>query len=245
MKNGNLQHLILPNWNVPKQVKAFSTTRVGGVSSTPFDSLNLALHVNDKPDDVLCNRAMLPVPETPFWLNQVHGQCVIEHPSECNFVPDADGSYSTASNRVCAIMTADCLPILISDDDGTFVAAVHAGWRGLAQNILTQAVNKFDGQPERLNIWIGPGIGADVFEVGEDVKAAFPECKSAFSIAHQSGKYFADLAAIAEYQLRKVGVQKVTVSEFCTYSQSNLFFSYRRDGTTGRMGTFIWLEPQL
>lgn len=239
------EQYIIPNWPAPENVQAFCSSRKGGVSKPPFDSFNLGLHVGDNPSDVLINRNQLPVPNVPYWLNQTHSVDVVEAISAGNGdIVSADGSYTSAINRVCVVMTADCLPILLCNKSGTQVFAVHAGWRGLVDGIIANAVAKFASTPCEYMAWIGPGISQQAFEVGEDVLPQFENYEFAIrpsSTDRPVKKYNIDLVAIANDQLQQAGVAKVFGGNFCTYNQSAEFFSYRRDGKTGRMVTAIWL----
>ena len=238
-------NLITPNWPAPQHIKAFSTIRHGGVSSTAYESLNLGAHVGDDVEAVTANRALLPVPTSPCWLNQVHGTNIVEF-SESGPVPlEADGSFSTRSQQVCVVMTADCLPVLLTDSDGSFVAAIHCGWKGLANGIL----EKFLVRKENLNhvmVWLGPAIGPNAFEVGIDVFDAFPKEQVAFKAISgkniSNKKYLANIFQIATMKLQKLGVGQIYSEQQCTFLNSEQFFSYRRDGNTGRMATCIWIE---
>jgi YfiH family protein len=239
--------LLSPDWPVPAQVKAYVTTRQGGVSRPPYEQLNLALHVGDEPSAVAQNRALLGqacgLPGEPFWLQQVHGCAVADAASDrpgC----EADAVFSRTPGQVCAVLTADCLPLLISDRAGTQVAAVHAGWRGLAGGVVESAVSRFRGGPQELLVWLGPAIGPRAFEVGDDVYEAFVgQCRDdaeAFQ-RNAQGRWLADIYALARQRLARLGVGYVGGGEYCTWSQDSLFYSYRRDGVTGRMASLIWL----
>jgi YfiH family protein len=242
------------NWPAPKNVKALQTTRLGGVSVSPYSSLNLGAHVQDDPMAVAKNRQLLSpyLPSQPVWVNQVHGVDVIDAAtSTC--VQNADASFTTKANVVCVTMTADCLPVLLCDKKGTVVAAVHAGWRGLCDGVIEAAVNKMQVSPSDILVWLGPAIGPDAFEVGIDVREQFIEKDSqaalAFkSINHQDSndKWLCNLYLIAQQRLNNIGVTQVygaSVNEdFCTYTDEARFFSFRRDNVTGRMASMIWLE---
>ena len=238
-------NLITPNWSVPQSIKAFSTTRKGGNSSKPYDSLNLGGHVGDDVESVKANRALLPVPLAPCWLNQVHSTETIEF-AETIFAPlTADGCFSNRPQQVCVVMTADCLPVLLTDSEGSFVAAIHCGWKGMANGIL----EKFLKTRKNLNgviAWLGPAIGPNAFEVDKDVLAVFPEEREAFQSIVNKGisqkKYQANIFQIATMKLQRLGVSQIYSEQQCTFSDSENFFSYRRDGTTGRMASFIWIE---
>ena len=240
--------MIIPNWPAPKHVKAFSSTRIGGFSHGAYQGLNLGQHVGDDSLLVDKNRASLvmqaDMPNAPIWLNQTHSTHVAVVNQPLTTVLDADGIFTASSGVVCSAMTADCLPVLLTDRQGTQVAAVHAGWRGLANGILEQAVSEFSGE---VMAWLGPAIGATAFEVGEDVRQAFihshPNADNAFTPLLKEGKYLANMSLLATLRLQKMGVTQVFDSGLCTYSDPNLFYSYRRDGVTGRQASFIWLEP--
>ncbi|GMQ45570.1 peptidoglycan editing factor PgeF [Vibrio sp. 10N] len=236
-----------PNWTAAPNVSAVTTTREGGVSNAPFLGLNLGMHVGDIPADVEANRRQLAslanMPSNPVWLNQTHSTVVAQLEAPTDAVLDADASFTTVPGVVLSAMTADCLPILLAAKDGSAVSAVHAGWRGLADGIVENAVSLFDSP---LQAWVGPAIGFDCFEVGEDVREAFctnhPEYAIAFKSHPSSGKWLADLALIAELKLKALGVDSVAQSGLCTFQDPTRFFSYRRDGQTGRMASFIWIK---
>lgn len=239
--------LIVPDWPAPPNVHACVTTRNGGVSEGPFASLNLAAHVGDDPERVQENRmllrAALGFESEPGWLNQVHGTRVVRAGS----VPagaEADAALAESPRVVCSVLTADCLPVLFCNDIGTVVAAAHAGWRGLAAGILEQTIAAMGLPPRRLLAWLGPAIGPGAFEVGPEVRARFMADRPQAGAAFQAGagdRYLADLYLLARQQLETAGVAHVFGGEFCTYSEPELFFSYRRDGVCGRMASMIWL----
>lgn len=239
--------MIIPNWPAAKHIKAFSSTRRDGFSVGVYRGLNLGTHVGDDKTTVAKNRDWLvqesSMPSAPVWLNQTHSTVVVEIDSPTEHVLDADGVFTNKPSVVCSAMTADCLPVLLTNIQGTQVAAVHAGWRGLANGIVENAVAKFDGE---VMAWIGPAIGAKVFEVGQDVVEAFTKVDSqaedAFSPLPQQGKWLADMNLLVTQRLRRVGVEQIYYSNLCTYADSDLFYSYRRDGVTGRQATFIWIE---
>ncbi|MFA0158693.1 peptidoglycan editing factor PgeF [Vibrio sp. 10N.261.46.A3] len=244
--------MIIPNWNAPKNVKAFASTRFDGFSTGAYQGLNLGTHVGDDASLVENNRAWLKqhanMPAAPVWLNQTHSTDVVTvlHPTAD--ILDADGAFTTAKGVVCSAMTADCLPVILTDTKGTQVAAVHAGWRGLAGGILENAVAKFSnlGSDNKIIAWLGPSIGKQAFEVGDDVLEAFvrfdPQAKLAFEAKAEPGKWLANMSQLATQRLNKVGVTSVTDSNLCTFADADAFYSYRRDGITGRQATFIWLE---
>ena len=238
---------IYPDWTAPSEVKACCTTRVGGVSRGDWASLNLADHVEDDPADVACNRQrlqrFLQLPSEPQWLRQVHGTAVKRRGAmlEC-----ADACFEDRRGAVCVVLTADCLPVLLCNTSGTRVAAVHAGWRGLLAGVLEQAVAAFGEDPAQLLAWMGPAIGPDVFEVGDEVHVAFVDedpASEAHFVAHGAGHWLADLYGLASFRLHRCGIERVSGGGFCTFSMPQRFFSYRRDGITGRMASLIWLQP--
>ncbi|MGR9085857.1 MAG: peptidoglycan editing factor PgeF [Gammaproteobacteria bacterium] len=238
--------LIEPDWPAPENIRAASTTRTGGVSTGAYSSLNTALHVGDDRDRVLRNRqiikTLLDLPSEPAWLEQVHGARVVKAAAG-NSRKQADASYTDESGIVCAVMTADCLPLLLCADDGSQVAAVHAGWRGLLAGVIGNAVDTFDGKG--VMVWLGPAIGPDSFEVGSEVRDAFLEANEAMSLAFKpsvSGKWLADIYRLARIALADRGVTRVYGGSFCTVTDSDRFYSYRRETTTGRMATLIWRE---
>ena len=237
---------LTPDWPVPPSVRALSTWRGGGVSGGAFASLNLGDHVGDDPGAVARNRRALQdaarLPAEPVWLRQVHGTRVVDLGAG---VPDAPADAAIARRRgqVAAILTADCLPVLIATEDGEAVAAAHAGWRGLAAGVLEATVRALGVPPRRLIAWIGPGIGRKHYEVGPEVRAAFegPGAEPAFR-PNARGRYFADLPALARARLEALGIEQVGVTADCTYSDANRYFSHRRDGHCGRQATLIWLD---
>jgi len=244
---GQLEHCIIPDWPAPFNVKALQTTRNGGVSVAPRDSLNLGDHVGDVPLAVARNRMLLAplLPSEPVWLKQVHGTVVIDTEVAGCGAPQADACISRHRGAVCVVMTADCLPVLLCDEQGSVVAAVHAGWRGLCDGVIEQAVRAMNVSPQMLMAWLGPAIGPHAFEVGNEVRDAFiarqPQAAAAF-LPGMPGKWLADLYQLARLRLDALGVTRIYGGGWCTYNERERFFSYRRDGVTGRMGTFIWLE---
>ena len=248
---------IKPDWPAPSRVRAYSTTREGGVGSGVYASLNLGDHVGDAPDRVARNRAILrehlKLPSEPLWLRQVHG-CTLagEDSPICGGARtrvgcEADGALSSEPGVVCVVMTADCLPVLLCDDRGTRVAAVHAGWRGLASGILERAIAAMRIPSERILVWLGPAIGPDAFEVGPEVRDRFldadPQSIGAFRPS-SDGRLLADLAGLARRRLARLGVTGIYGGGYCTHSDPGRFFSYRRDGVTGRMASLIWLDAE-
>lgn len=244
----SIGHYIIPDWPAPSTVRAAVTTRQQGVSRSPYDSFNLATHVGDQPESVASNRNLLRqqlhLPDEPLWLNQVHGQCIAHHDGTAN-EPEADGSYSDQVGQVCVVMTADCLPVLLCNQAGTEVAAVHAGWRGLAGGVIADAVHSFASPPGELLAWLGPAIGPEKFEVGQEVYEAFvttnPAAADGFRAVDES-HWLADLYYLARLQLNQLGVSHVSGGDHCTMTDTERFYSFRRDGVTGRMAALIWLE---
>lgn len=241
---------IVPQWPAPARVRAIVTTRKGGVSQGRYASLNLATHVGDDPEVVAANRALLRsrIPAEPVWLEQVHGTNIVMAESapgvQC-LPPVADGAWTRQPGVVCAVMTADCLPVLFCDDAGSVVAAAHAGWRGLCAGILERTVEAMRVAPARIQAWLGPAIGPGAFEVGADVRSAFlqhdAESAAAFVAGKEPGKWLADLYLLAKIRLACAGVIDVFGGGLCTYTDAERFYSYRRDGATGRMASLIWL----
>lgn len=240
--------LLRPDWPAPARVRAAVTTRAGGISSGPYDSLNLGVHVGDDFNHVLQNRArlrrVLQLSSEPVWLKQVHGTVVARLPATPD-VLEADACCASDAGEVCAILTADCLPVLFCDDAGTVVAAAHAGWRGLLAGVLENTVRAMNCPADRVMAWLGPAIGPQAFEVGSEVREAFitrdPMAAQAF-VQGRPGKYFADIFLLARQRLQHCGVGRVYGGECCTVSDPLRFYSYRRDGVTGRMASLIWLD---
>ena len=237
--------LIIPDWPAPANVKAIQTTRKGGFSVAPYDSFNLGAHVQDDPLVVTKNRQLLSqyLPSEPVWLNQVHGVEVLNAATSL-CVQDADASFSQNKNVVCVTMTADCLPVLLCNKQGTAVAAIHAGWRSLCDGVIEATIKSLGQASEDLMAWLGPAIGPKAFEVGSEVRAAFVaqdvQAEQAFSPV--ADKWLGDLYLIARQRLNKQGVTQVYGGGECTFSNPSQYFSFRRDGVTGRMATLIWFE---
>ena len=237
--------MILPDWPAPPNVKSLMTTREGGVSCTPWASLNLGDHVGDDPAHVAANRARLRemLPAEPGWLRQVHSDRVVDLGRDANL--EADASFTREKGRVCAVLTADCLPVLFCDRAGSVVAAAHAGWRGLAGGVLEATVAAMQVDPGELLAWMGAAIGPAAFEVGDEVRAAFvgrhAATAAAFVPQPAPGKWLADIYQLARIRLESVGVRAVYGGGRCTFGEPDSFFSYRRDGVTGRMASLIWL----
>jgi len=256
----------------PKGVFSFQTNRLGGFSKPPYNEFNLATHVADQPDSVAANRAMLlsHLPSAPLWLNQVHGVDGIELTKDSHHLyghaaPRADAVYTQAANLVCAVLTADCLPILIAREDGQQVGAAHAGWRGLAAGVLERTVQNMlraapDGAEQTWYFWLGPAIGPSAFEVGRDVFDAFTQSapgaaeglgtenlKAFEPVPGQPGKWHADLRLLCENRIRGLAASngpladsRIAGDSRCTYQASSQYFSYRREGQTGRMASLIY-----
>ena len=240
--------LIVPDWPAPEQVCAASTTRHGGISQAPFDSFNLALHTGDDRADVLANRqsllTLLQLSQQPAWLNQIHG-CTVVNAAEITQPVAADAAYAVHPEQACVIMTADCLPILLCNRAGTVVAAIHAGWRGLAQEIIAACVTRLPCSADDLLAWLGPAIGPTAFEVGPEVRAAFLDLDDAHARAFKAGRedrWLADIYALAKQQLQQLGVTAIYGGAWCTWCDKEQFFSYRRDRITGRMASVIYLR---
>ncbi|WP_158784122.1 purine nucleoside phosphorylase YfiH [Pantoea sp. BAV 3049] len=239
--------LIIPQWSVPASVRACSTTRLAGVSHAPWDSLNLGAHVGDNPQDVQTNRESLvrlaEMPAMPVWLEQVHGVRVLHLTGEEPDSLQADAAYTRERGVVCAAMTADCLPVLFSSLDGKEVAAAHAGWRGLCSGVLEATLDAFIAPAEEIVAWLGPAIGPEAFEVGPEVRNAFLAQDLITDAAFRpvGEKYYADIWQLARNCLTRRGVRHITGGGLCTVSAREQFFSFRRDGVTGRMASLIWL----
>jgi polyphenol oxidase len=248
---------IAPQWNAPARVRAISTTRRGGFSAAPWNSMNLGASCGDEVSAILRNRALLRscLPADPVWLRQEHGTRVFCHPATGIAAPTsaailaaaeivADAQLATRPGQVCAVLSADCLPVLFCNRAGTRVAAAHAGWRGLLAGVLEQTVQSLGCAPDALLAWLGPAIGPDAFVVGDEVRTAFvagnEEASMAF--APQGERWLCDLYALARQRLARVGVGEISGGGYCTYGEPERFFSYRRDKVTGRMATLVWLD---
>ena len=249
------QTYIQPDWPAPNNVKAFTSCRSGGFSLPPYDSFNLAQHVGDDQKLVEKNRQLLPNYQNFTWLNQTHSNICIDLDINDGAGLQADACLSIKKNQVCAVMTADCLPVLLCDQQGTCVAAVHAGWRGLADGVIENTVSKMPAKPKQLIAWMGPAISQRHFEVGEEIKETFIDYPQAFRQNKETAedKYFADLYYIAKQKMMKLGITQIFGGEYCTYQQDELFFSHRRVthqaangiipiATTGRIVNAIYLD---
>lgn len=254
-------NFIFPQWPAPDNVRSLITTRTGGVSQSPFASFNLAGHVGDQPENVNANRRVLlnKIGHPISWIHQVHGCDVVMLNSGDSLRGDgqydADAVTTTTPGIVCAIQTADCLPMLICNREGSQVAAVHAGWRGLAAGIIGRAVNQFTAPAADLMAYLGPAISQPFFQVGEDVVEVFLQSEKRKNLAEPvsdsfkkdsraEGKYLADLYRLAKSELNGLGISAVFGGTYCTYAQSDQFYSFRRDGVTGRMASLIWLAGE-
>ena len=239
-----------PQWDVPARVRALVTTRAGGVSQPPWDSFNLGLRAGEEAATVQANRAVLRkhLPSEPAWLHQVHGMTVVDAADVAHSGSEAqaDASFTGHAGVVCAVLVADCMPVLLADRDGTCVGVAHAGWRGMSGGVIESLLERMSVDPARLSAWLGPAIGPQHFEVGEDVRTAFTlgdaEAAAAFvPYPGRPGKWLCNLEWLARRRLTQAGVSRVFGGGMCTVSEQR-FYSYRRDRITGRMGAFIWLD---
>ena len=243
--------VLRPDWPAPDSVHGGCTTRLGGVSRVPYAGLNLGRSGGDDPAAVSENRrrafAALQAPAEPHWIFQVHGTEVVRAPFAA-ITPPADACFTTQPGVVCAVQAADCLPVLFCDEAGSVVAAAHAGWRGLAAGVLEATVAALPVASNTVLAWLGPAIGPEAFEVGDEVRAAFLQVDAAaadcFRSAPQSGKHYADLFALARQRLARAGVARVYGGGLSTHAEPERFYSFRRDGVTGRMAAMIWLQPR-
>ncbi len=238
--------VIAPDWPAPACVRAYATTRRGGCSGRDHASLNLSIRVGDDADAVAANRARLmqalALPHAPRWLQQVHGTRVVDESAPEG--SQADGRYSLQTGAICAVQTADCLPVLLCDERGESVAALHAGWRGLAAGVLEAGVRALPVPPPRLLAWLGPAIGSAAFEVGREVRETFLAADAGAHACFTSGResrWQADLYGLARRRLRQAGVDRIYGGHYCTHTQSDWFYSYRRQTVCGRMASLIWL----
>jgi YfiH family protein len=246
MKN-NLQ-FIPAHWPAPKNVRAITTIRAGGLSVGAYESFNLGDHVGDDPESVRRNRALLrgalKLSSEPVWMKQVHGVNVV-NAAQANAGVTADGAWTDRHGIVCAVLTADCLPVFLCDKNGTKVALLHAGWRGLAAGVIEAGVQALAMPGDELLAYLGPAIGPGSYEVGDEVREAFEHQSPAAAMAflpRGSGRWLADLYELAEWRLRALGVTKITFDDRCTCRERDSFFSYRRDGVCGRMASLTWIE---
>ncbi|MES2538293.1 MAG: peptidoglycan editing factor PgeF [Pseudomonadota bacterium] len=248
--------IIVPDWpGAPDNIGALSTLRAGGASEAPYGDgaggtgLNLGTHVGDRAGHVQQNRALLQtlLPAQPVWITQVHGSDVIDA-AGVKGVPEADASFTSGRGVVCVIQTADCLPVLFCDVQGRVVGAAHAGWRGLAGGVLDNTLGRMrDAGAGEIMAWLGPAIGPSCFEVGDEVLTAFvtrdEQTRTAFKpFPGRPGKYLADIYQLARIKLANAGVRRIAGGDFCTVTDERRFYSYRRDGVTGRMASLIWIK---
>jgi len=238
--------IIKPDWPVAKHIHAFTSTRLGGVSQGIYHGLNLAHHVDDEPDAVQANRDLLQqqfhLPHTVKWLQQIHSTQAIAADTIENGTK-ADALYTNKANTICAVLTADCLPILVCNKQGDKIAAIHAGWRGLASGIIQTTLEKLAEPADHLLLWFGPAIGARHYQVGQDFYDTFlsisPMMQQAFKQTSPT-HWHADIYALAKLQCEQLGIKHIYGGEHCTFADSTHFYSHRRDGTTGRMASLIW-----
>ncbi len=244
--------LIAVNWPAPAHIHAFSTTRQGGYSDGPYRGLNLGLHVQDQPAVAAENRrllsAALALPESLCWLTQTHSTRLLKLAADSLSGQEGDASWTVLNKQPCVVMTADCLPLLVTDQQGSFVCAIHAGWRGLCDGIIEKSLLAICAElqiaAQQLLVWLGPCIGREAFVVGTEVRAQFVEqdAQAAAAFTPYQGRYLADLQQLARLRLQAIDVTQITASEHCTFSEPELFYSYRRDGQTGRMASLIWID---
>ena len=242
----NGKHWLKPDWPVPANVHAAATFRTGGFSQNFYASFNLAQHVGDEPAAVAKNRLLLrealDLPSEPAWLSQIHSSIAVEAFPGMPLI-EADASYSAHPGIVCVVMTADCLPVLLCSSDGMEIAAIHAGWRGLLAGIIDNTV--FAMQTRKLYAWFGPAIGPGCFEVGGEVRSAFVARSQDFEscfIQCSENKWLADIYQLARFNLAQLGITQTYGGGFCTFTDQEKFYSYRRDKNTGRMATLIWRD---
>jgi YfiH family protein len=246
---------MLPQWPAPKSVRAACTLRTGGVSLGPYASLNVGTAVGDDTDAVSENRQRIRVelslPSQPLWLKQVHGTTVVDADascgsSGCSAPPQADGAITRMPGRVLVVQVADCMPVLMARSDGSAIAVAHAGWRGLAAGVLEATIAALGGSDAKVLAWLGPAIGPEHFEVGDEVRTAFCECEGRAGDAFRRnahGRWQCDLYQLAQQRLETAGVGSMHGERRCTYAERESFYSFRRDGVTGRMAALIWMEP--
>lgn len=242
-----MQNYLIPNWDAPKNICAYTTLRTGGVSQPPYDSFNLSTNVGDDLKAVTANRTKLKqdlqLPNEPYWLNQIHSDKVVAAKTQSDYSP-ADASYTTQANIVCAVLTADCLPILLCSKQGNLVAAIHAGWKGILNGIIEATIKTLPILPADLIVWFGPAIGPQAFEVGNDVREQFisadAKAQAAFA-AITANKWLGNIYLLGKQRLNNCGITSIYGGEFCTYSDPKNFFSFRRSAKTGRMASLLFL----
>lgn len=243
------RNYLKPDWPAPPSIKAFTTTRKFGHSKAPYDKFNLADHVEDDPEAVKKNRQQLreelALPTQPLWIHQVHGTKVISLDEVHDSSPEADAVITQSPHRVCAVLTADCLPILLCNSEGNEVGAIHAGWKGLLAGVIDSTLEALNTPNEQLMVWLGPAIGPDAFEVDAEIRDAYMKRnlnnQSAFK--EKEGHWHGDIYQLAKINLLQLGVHQVYGGNFCTYTDEQRFYSFRRSkGVTGRMASIIWIE---
>ena len=242
-----IPEVIYPDWPLQDKVNAFTTLRLGGESLSPFEEFNLALHVGDQQSRVIANRNKLRahflLPNEPAWLQQVHGNKVLEINTTTSQNEPADASYTCEREIVCAVLTADCLPVFLSDEQGLCVGIAHAGWRGLLAGVIQNTIDAMESKATPTFAWLGPAIGPDAFEVGNDVYASYLQQDEAFNQAFtrkNSGKWNLDIYLAAKIVLRSADISRIYGGEYCTFTEASRFYSYRRQAKTGRMASLIW-----
>lgn len=245
MKPESPIELIQAQWNAPSRVKACCTIRIGGVSHHPYDRFNMARHVGDEDSHVLRNRELLRdhLPAEPCWLEQTHSINVVNLDYESN--RRADAAITRNADTVAVVMTADCLPVLLCNRSGSEVAVIHAGWRGLAEGVIEATVQAMKSSPDQLLAWIGPGISQQYFEVGDEVRKVFVESNDSADshfIANRSAHWLCDLGGLASDSLTRLEVAEIGRTDYCSFRDESLFFSYRRNAVTGRMASLIWID---
>ena len=238
--------IIKPDWPAPKNIVAFTTTRNGGVSYDGCSSLNLGNRNADSADNIATNRKILrtkmQLPNEPYWINQTHSKIAITIDHHYK-ITEADASFTTEIDCICVVNTADCLPLLVCNREGTAVAAIHAGWRSLVSGIIENTLDLFPQAPEEILVWLGPAIGPEVYEVGDEVRDAFlehdPQAELAFKPS-PNDRWLMDMYLLARQRLQKKNITAIYGGEFCTYTQNDQFFSHRRDSKTGRQASLIY-----
>jgi len=246
--------IIIPNWQVPDNVQAMVTLRTGGVSQGRFRAFNLATHVGDNPEHVRQNRQRLnqqyKLPSEPCWLEQTHSTTVVDLTHHEYQQPvSGDAAFTRSSQQVCVVLTADCLPVFLYEPVENVVAVIHAGWRELANGIIENTVTKMTSTPQKIQAWLGPAIGPEKFEVGEEVRDIFCDCDPQVTdcfvqttCKNDKRHYLTDIYKLAERRLNNIGIISISGGDYCTMSDAKRFYSYRRDGETGRMASLIWLS---
>jgi len=250
-KSHSASSWLVADWPAPANICAGVSTRLGGHSIAPYNSLNVGGHVGDEAASVRQNRHQLflasGAPQAPCWLKQTHSTHVVDAGAHYLGPPEADASFSTEPDAVCCVMTADCLPLLVCDRAGAQIAAVHAGWRGLADGIIEKTLARFSANANDILVWLGPAISQTAFEVGDEVRDIFlthDVVASQAFLPSPQGRWMADLYGLAKQRLAAVGVTQVYGGQYCTHQDAQRFFSYRRDGVTGRMAAMIWMNRQ-